>query len=64
MLPPYQDGGSEGPVRSACGAADSLRGQRAAGCEYLHVDFENHLKPFYLETCGFSPAPAELLRLK
>ena len=28
------------------GAAD-------AGCEWLHVDFDDDLAPFYLEACGF-----------
>jgi GNAT superfamily N-acetyltransferase len=38
-------------------------GARAAGCGYLHVDFEDELRSFYLERCGFSPTPAGLLRL-
>jgi len=38
-------------------------GARAAGCEYLHVDFEDHLRPFYLDACGFTPASAGLLAL-
>jgi ribosomal protein S18 acetylase RimI-like enzyme len=33
----------------------------AAGCEWLHVDFEPHLAPFYLKTCGFRPTPAGLI---
>ena len=36
---------------------------RAAGCEWLHVDFEDHLRPFYLEACGFEPTNAGLIRL-
>lgn len=36
---------------------------REAGCEFLHVDFEPHLTPFYIETCGFDPAPAGVMRL-
>ena len=28
---------------------------RAAGCEWLHVDFEDHLRPFYFGSCGFTP---------
>ena len=35
---------------------------RAAGCTWLHVDFEPHLEGFYAR-CGFSPTPAGLLRL-
>lgn len=36
---------------------------RAAGCEWLHVDFEPHLEHFYLERCGFRPTPAGLIAL-
>ncbi|HBW21646.1 MAG TPA: GNAT family N-acetyltransferase [Actinobacteria bacterium] len=36
---------------------------RAAGCEWLHVDFEDHLRPFYFESCGFTPANAGLIAL-
>ena len=35
---------------------------RAAGCEWLHVDFEPHLADFY-RRCGFTPTDAGLLRL-
>jgi GNAT superfamily N-acetyltransferase len=47
--------------RLVAAAAD---GARAAGCEWLHVDFEEHLRPFYLDACGFTPSPAGLLRLR
>jgi GNAT superfamily N-acetyltransferase len=36
---------------------------RAAGCEWLHVDFEDHLRGFYLESCGFTETNAGLIRL-
>jgi ribosomal protein S18 acetylase RimI-like enzyme len=36
----------------------------AAGCEWLHVDYEPHLADFYLKACGFSPTDAGLLRLR
>jgi GNAT superfamily N-acetyltransferase len=36
---------------------------RAAGCEWLHVDFESHLTGFYRQSCGFTPTAAGLLRL-
>lgn len=36
---------------------------RAAGCEWLHVDFDDHLRPFYLDACGFSPTGAGLIAL-
>lgn len=38
-------------------------GARAAGCEWLHVDFDDELAPFYLGACGFSPAQAGLMQL-
>lgn len=36
---------------------------RSAGCEWLHVDFDEELRGFYLESCGFSPAPAGVMAL-
>ena len=36
---------------------------RAAGCEWLHVDFEPHLAPFYFDSCGFRPTDAGLIHL-
>jgi GNAT superfamily N-acetyltransferase len=37
---------------------------RAAGCsEWLHVDFEDELRPFYFDACGFTPTTAGLIRL-
>jgi GNAT superfamily N-acetyltransferase len=39
-------------------------GARAAGCEWLHVDFEDHLRSFYFDRCGFSPTNAGLIQLK
>ena len=36
---------------------------RSAGCEWLHVDFEADLAPFYLDACGFGPTPAGLVQL-
>jgi GNAT superfamily N-acetyltransferase len=43
----------------AVAAAES----RAAGCEWLHVDFEDHLKAFYFDACGFTPTNAGLIAL-
>jgi len=37
---------------------------RAAGCEWLHVDFEGHLRAFYFDACGFTPTDAGLINLK
>jgi len=36
---------------------------RAAGCEWLHVDFDDELRAFYLDACGFRPATAGLIAL-
>ncbi|HLL64282.1 MAG TPA: GNAT family N-acetyltransferase [Micromonosporaceae bacterium] len=36
---------------------------RAAGCEWLHVDFDEHLRGFYLDICGFAPTPAGVMAL-
>nr|WP_246096226.1 GNAT family N-acetyltransferase [Streptomyces botrytidirepellens] len=36
---------------------------RAAGCEWLHVDFEPGLRGFYVDACGFRPTDAGLIRL-
>lgn len=42
-------------------AADEAK---AAGCEWLHVDYEPHLADFYVKACGFSPTEAALLKLR
>lgn len=36
---------------------------RQAGCEWLHVDFEPRLRPFYYKACGFRPTDAGILPL-
>ncbi len=36
---------------------------RAAGCEWLHVDYESHLESFYEHACGFRTTTAGLLHL-
>jgi GNAT superfamily N-acetyltransferase len=41
----------------------AVREARAAGCEWLHVDFDDHLRHFYLDACGFSPTDAGLIAL-
>jgi GNAT superfamily N-acetyltransferase len=43
--------------------ARARAGAKASGCEYLHVDFEDHLRPFYFGACGFAPTNAGLLSL-
>jgi GNAT superfamily N-acetyltransferase len=37
---------------------------RAAGCEWLHVDFEDDLTEFYIAGCGFQPTPAGVIPLR
>jgi ribosomal protein S18 acetylase RimI-like enzyme len=41
----------------------AVREARAAGCEWLHVDFEDQLRPFYFGRCGFTPTNAGLIAL-
>lgn len=36
---------------------------KAAGCEWLHVDYEARLASFYLGACGFQPTSAGLIHL-
>jgi GNAT superfamily N-acetyltransferase len=43
--------------------AVAVREARAAGCEWLHVDFEDHLRDFYYGACGFTPTNAGLIEL-
>jgi hypothetical protein len=43
--------------------AAAVAGAREAGCEWLHVDFDEHLLPFYLDACGFEPTFAGLIPL-
>ncbi|MFG3252939.1 GNAT family N-acetyltransferase [Streptomyces sp. NPDC048172] len=43
--------------------AAAVRGAREAGCEWLHVDFDPHLRDFYLGACGFTPTDAGLIAL-
>jgi GNAT superfamily N-acetyltransferase len=41
----------------------AARHAKAAGCEWLHVDFEPDLAPFYFEACGLRPTAAGLIDL-
>jgi GNAT superfamily N-acetyltransferase len=38
-------------------------GARSAGCEFLHVGFDETLRPFYIDACGFQPTLAGLMEL-
>ena len=35
----------------------------AAGCEWLHVDFNDHLRGFYFDAVGFTPTNGGLIDL-
>lgn len=37
---------------------------RRAGCEWLHVDYEPDLAPFYRDACGFTHTEAGLVHLR
>ena len=43
--------------------AEAVRRTRDAGCEWLHVDFDEDLRRFYVEGCGFEPTQAGLIEL-
>jgi ribosomal protein S18 acetylase RimI-like enzyme len=42
---------------------NAARHAKAAGCEWLHVDFEEHLAAFYFDVCSFRPTSAGLINL-
>jgi GNAT superfamily N-acetyltransferase len=54
---------AKGGRRKGVGSAMAVDEARRAGCEWLHVDFEAHLRPFYLDACGFRPTDAGLKAL-
>ena len=41
----------------------AARHAKKAGCEWLEVDFDDRLAPFYYDACEFVPTPAGLLHL-
>lgn len=41
----------------------AVDGARDAGCEWIHVDFDDDLATFYFEACGFLPTPAGVIAL-
>lgn len=41
----------------------AVEGARAAGCEWMHVDWDDELDRFYIDACGFVRAPAGLYEL-
>ncbi len=38
-------------------------GAQEAGCEFLHVGFDEDLQPFYIDACGFAPVGGGLMEL-
>lgn len=44
--------------------AVAAREARAAHCEWLHVDFDEDLRGFYFDACGFRPTDAGLIALR
>ena len=43
--------------------AVAVREARAAGCEWMHADFDDHLRSFYFDSCGFVSTNAGLIAL-
>jgi GNAT superfamily N-acetyltransferase len=41
--------------------AVAAREARSAKCQWLHVDCEDQLRPFYFGSCGFQPASGGLI---
>jgi ribosomal protein S18 acetylase RimI-like enzyme len=41
----------------------AARYAKAAGGEWLHVDFEDRLAAFYFDACGFQPTSAGVIHL-
>jgi GNAT superfamily N-acetyltransferase len=44
--------------------AEAAAGAAAAGCTWLHADFNEEHRTFYLAACGFRPTGAGLLALE
>ncbi|WP_242905158.1 GNAT family N-acetyltransferase [Actinomadura terrae] len=43
--------------------AAAVAGARDARCEWLHVDFDDDMRAFYFDACGFRPTEAGLIPL-
>ena len=44
--------------------AEVVQQAKARGCEWLHVDFDPHLRDFYFDACGFRPTDAGVIQLR
>ncbi|WP_434027035.1 GNAT family N-acetyltransferase [[Pseudomonas] boreopolis] len=42
---------------------EAVERAKEAGCEWLHVDFDPHLRAFYFGACGFKPTDAGVIQL-
>jgi GNAT superfamily N-acetyltransferase len=57
---------ANGSQRQGIGAAMVAMARdhaREANCEWLHVDFDDDLREFYYDACGFEPTNAGLIQL-
>lgn len=43
---------------------EAVQQATASGCEWLHVDFDSHLRDFYFDACGFRPTDAGVIQLR
>lgn len=60
MVSPSQQRTGIGQAMVELAAVEATR----AGCEWLHVDFDDDAAGFYLERCGFKPSNAGLKYLQ
>jgi GNAT superfamily N-acetyltransferase len=44
--------------------AEAVSAARETGCEWMHVDFDDDLRSFYYDACGFRPTNAGLIALQ
>ncbi|MBI2708142.1 MAG: GNAT family N-acetyltransferase [Actinobacteria bacterium] len=44
--------------------ATAVEAVRGSECEWLHVDFDDELRSFYFDACGFAPTNAGLIALR
>ena len=51
--------------RIGIGLVEAARdGAEAAGCDFLHVNFDEDLRAFYIDGCGFRPTLGGLMELE
>lgn len=43
---------------------EAVRQAKDSGCEWLHVDFDPHLRDFYFDACGFRSTDAGVIQLR